>query len=333
MNAGFDKLILTTKDFIIKDTSIFGINKNIPQGKKETDLPVLSIDNGTTQMENIRAKNIYFNHHDVFSLSVNRTGMQVIFNPSKILHTYELVTDFKDVKKVSDRINVIMAQNKILTNFDTCSISRLDLAKQLIIPNGAYRYKPAFEFMKGKRVKKVGYETAFNWFNKSDEAEFYDKSVQSKLSFKDLNRFEIRLKKTNVVQQRTGFNTYATLFQSDNNYVNSIYNGYLSTKLFDNNIPMQLVLDFSSEVEKMKHFKNLGRNAVLKYLVSSNLDDVINKFGTIETIFDIMKEAGFDKSSISRERKNILDILDYSSTTTKVNVRTLIHDLKYKFAS
>ena len=74
-------------------------------------------------------------------------------------------------------------------------------------------------------------------------------------------------------------------------------------------------------VEKMKHFKNLGRNAILKYLVSSNLNDLINKFGSIETIFDIIKEAGFDKSSVSRERKNLLDI-------QMVNKDYMIQDLK-----
>lgn len=332
MDAGFDKLILTSKDFIIKDFSIFGQNRNISQGKNETDLPVLSIDNGTTQMENIRANSIYFNH-DLFNLTVNRNGLQVIFNPSKILHPYELTTDFKELKKVGDRINTIMQQNKILTNFDNCIISRIDLAKQEIIPNGLYHYKPAFEFMRGKCMKNVGYENGYKWGNNSHEAQFYNKSIESKLPFDDLDRLEAKLKKTKVVQQRTGLNNYGILFQSDNNHINSIYNGYLDSTIFRNNIPNQMVLDFSSEVEKMKHFKNSGRNAILKYLVSNGLNDLINKFGSIETIFDIMKEAGFDKSSISRERKKLLDILDYSGNTSEVNVRTLIQDLKYKFAS
>jgi hypothetical protein len=332
MDAGFDKLILTSKDFIIKDFSIFGQNRNISQGKNETDLPVLSIDNGTTQMENIRANSIFFNHA-LFNLTINRNGLQVIFNPSKILHPYEINTDFKELKKVSDRINNVMVQNKILTNFDNCIVSRIDLAKQQIIPNGLYQYKPAFEFMCGRSMKSVGYDGGYRWGNKSHEITIYDKSIESKLPFNNLDRCEAKWKNTKTVQKRTGFNNYGILFQSDNNHINSLYNGYLDSTIFRNNIPNQMVLDFSSEVEKMKHFKNSGRNAVLKYLVSSNLNDLINKFGSIETIFDIMKEAGFDKSSISRERKNLVDILDYSGNTSEVNVRTLIQDLKYKFAS
>lgn len=331
MEAGFDKFVLTTKDFMIKDISLFGVNRNIPQGKKETEMSVISIDNGTTEMINMRANSVYFNH-ELFNFTVNRTGAQIIFNPSKILHPYELVTDFKEVQKVSNRINDLLKQNSILLNLDNCTMSRIDLAKQQIMSKSIYSYRPAFDFMKGKRMKNTGYEGGYRWGNNTHEVTMYDKGTESNLPISNLERCEAKFKKTKFVQNKTGFLNYGQLFKSDNQYINSVYNNYLDSTIFRNNVGHQLVLDFQTELDKLIHFKSSGRNAVLKFLASSNLTALINKFGSIEVIFDLMKEAGFDKASISRERKNIKDLLPYGEIT-QINVNTLIHELRQTFAA
>lgn len=331
MDAGFDKFILTTKEFTIKDISKFGVNRNIPQGKKENEMPVISIDNGTTEMTNIRANSIYFNH-DIFNFTVNRIGAQIIFNPSRILHPFELVSDFNEVQKVSNKINDLLKQNSILLNIDNCTISRIDLAKQHIMPKSIYSYRPAFDLMRGKRMKSTGFENGYRFGNMQSETTFYDKGVESNLPLTNLVRCEPKFKKTKCVQNKTGFINYGQLFKSDNQYINSVYNNYLNSTIFSNNVSSQLVLDFNSEVEKMKHFKSSGRNAVLKFLASSNLDFLLNKFGGVEVIFDIMKEAGFDKASISRERTNIKELLSYSFIS-EINVNTLIHELRQTFAA
>lgn len=332
MNPGFDKLQLFTKDFLISDPYIFGQNKNVSQGKKETDTPILSIDTGTN-FENIRANSIYFNHN-LFNFNVNTLGAQVIFNPSKILHPYNLCTDISEVKRVKDIVSKEMGKIGIKLNMDNCSINRIDLAKQQVLDKSIYSYRPAFDFMNGKRVKKVGFETGYRWGNNSHEAQIYDKSVESNLNFKNLNRLEVKFKKTKYIQKNTGLNTFGHVLQMDPNDINGIYNNYLNNSIFQAHKSNQLVLDFNTEVQKLAYYKNSGRNAVLNYLVVSTIDVLISKFGSIDVLYDMMYEVGFNKSQISRQRKQLTELLSTQDTgTTEISINCLINELIQKFAA
>lgn len=333
MNTGFDKLHLFSKDFIIKDTSIFGQNRNISQGKTEKDISIITIDKGS-HMENIQANNIYFNH-DLFNFSVNRLGAQILFNPSKILHPYELLSDINEVKRVTGRITDIMSKEGIKLNITDTSITRIDLAKQAVTDRSLYSYRYAFDFMRGKRLKTVRFEGGYRWGNNTHEVQIYDKGIESSLPFKNLNRLEAKFKKTKYIQAKTGLNKLNDLFQTDNGYINGIYKNYLINTIFDSQIKTQTVLDFNNEVQKLARFKEKGRNAVLNYLVASNIETLINKFGSIEVLFDMMKEVGFDKASISRQRKYIQEVLSYScnNSTSNININVLINELKQKFAA
>jgi hypothetical protein len=125
------------------------------------------------------------------------------------------------------------------------------------------------------------------------------------------------------------------VLKSDNKHLTGIYNRFITDKLFSDKVGYQSALDFENEVDKLKHFKDMGRNAVMKYLLCNSLEDFILKFGKIDVLFDIMAKAGFNRSSISRERQNILKLLQYAEVSDKADVTIveLINELKTRFAS
>lgn len=337
MDAGIDKIVLTTRNFSIKDVSILGQNRNIPQGKTEEDLPVLGIDTGFGHMEMIRANGAYYNDvNGLYNLSVNKTGAQVIFNPSKVLHPYNLVTDIREVKKVGEAITNALRQHGILLNLETCNVSRLDLAKQEVMTRSIRTYSSAFNFMQGKRMTSTGYENGYRFGNKQTEATFYDKGIESNLPIENLMRCEPKFKTTQAVQKRSGIKSYGDILHSDSGHLTDIYNRYLNNVLFDRNVSYQTTLNFEQEVDKLKYFRSImGRNAVMNYLICNSIDSLTMQFGSIEVLFEIMAKAGFKRNQIYKQRKQIYTIMQSadSGRVSEISIPQLINELQQKFAA
>lgn len=337
MDAGIDKIVLTTRNFSIKDVSILGQNRNIPQGKTEEHLPVLGIDTGFGHMEMIRANGVYYNDvNGLYNLSVNKTGAQVIFNPSKVLHPYNLVTDIREVKKVGEAITNALRQHGILLNLETCNVSRLDLAKQDVMTRGIRTYSSAFNFMQGKRMTSTGFENGYRFGNKQTEATFYDKGIESNLPIENLMRCEPKFKTTQAVQKRSGIKNYADILHSDTGHLTDIYNRYLNNVLFDRNVSYQTTLNFEQEVDKLKYFRSImGRNAVMNYLICNSIDSLTMQFGSIEVLFEIMAKAGFKRNQIYKQRKQIYTIMQTTNSghASEISIPQLINELQQKFAA
>lgn len=335
MDAGIDKLVLTTRDFSIKNVSVLGQNRNIPQGKTEEELPVLGIDTGFGHMEMIRANSVYFNDETgIFNFSVNRTGAQVIFNPSKILHDYNLVTDLKQVKKAGDLVTKRLHDQGINLTLDSASVSRLDLAKQDIMTRGIYGYSAAFSFMRGKRMTSTGYKDGYRWGNTQHETTAYDKGIESNLPIENLIRVEGKFKTTKTVQKRSGIKNYADILQSDSGHLTDIYNRYLNDVLFGKNVSFQTSINFEQEVEKLKYFKQKGRAAVRDYLICNSINGLISQYGSIDVLFDIMDKAGYSKGQISKERQKIYALMQIGNgQVSEISIPALINELRLCFAA
>lgn len=331
METGIDKLILTTKDFAVKDISIFSQNRNIPQGKQESDLPVIFIENGHNGFT-VQANGLGYNEvNGLYNTSINRVGIQVIFNPSKVLHQYEL-SDVNQAKKVVQAVQKNLNEKGIMLNMENATISRIDLAKQNFMERNNETYAPAFTFLKGKKMKAVQYDFGYRWGNKQHENTIYDKSIESKLQTPNLLRNEVKFKTTRSTQKTTGIHNLTQLYEAGTPYLTQVYNEYLNTKLFRNQIESQMVIDFDTEVQILSNFKNQGRNAVFNWLSVKGIEYFV-KMGSLESIFKIMKEAGFTRQQIHKERTKVLGLLSASMDTTIIDVKTLISELKQTFAA
>lgn len=335
MDAGIDKIILTTRDFSIRDLSILGVNRNIPQGRREEDLPVLAISNGHN-LVNVRANGMYYNHPTcTFNMSFNRNGAQVIFNPSKILHHYDLVTDLSDVRKLTERIENQMRQVGIGVNLLDATVSRLDLAKQKVLQRRLATYRPALEYIKGKRTSSTMYESGYRWSNKQHEAIIYDKSLEANLDIKNLIRLEAKFKTTQTVCKRTEIRKHSDLLSADTEYITSIYDKYVLKQLFNkDNVTTQHALDFDNEVERMRHLKQTsGRNGIYVYFMHTSIDAFIERFGDITRFYDVMKEAGYSRSYIAKIRVLVTQTMNASEKTRDLHIQQLLHELQNHYAA
>jgi hypothetical protein len=189
--------------------------------------------------------------------------------------------------------------------------------------------------MRGKRMTSTGYKDGYRWGNSQHEITAYDKGIESNLPIDNLIRLEGKFKNTKTVQKRSAFKNYGDILHSDSGHLTDIYNRYLTDVLFSRNASYQTTINFEEEVDKLKYFKSIGRNAVVNYLLCNSINNLIFQYGTIDVLFDIMIKAGFEPPAVTKVRKKIYSIMEYagSGQVSEVSIPLLIHELKLRFAA
>ncbi|MGB5031059.1 MAG: hypothetical protein WBO76_03035 [Saprospiraceae bacterium] len=341
LDVGIDKIWLNTYDFKIENASIFATNSKKEAGQTDLDLPLLANVHGNE----IRASQMTFNtfkrkHEVPYYVSISQPRylkdpmFNIQFNPSKILDPIKLVIDPKEVRMVCDQIQDSLDEFGIKVNLENALQTRLDFAKQDFMKRPLQNYNYGFDFIGGKRMKKVGYEDGYTFYNKSHEACFYDKGLESKNdAFIGMMRVEQRLKDSNTINKFTGIKTLGNLLRSDNEQWNECYKNYLNNTIF-HQIKNKSILDIRSEVERFQKIQSdNSRYVPYKYLVSISLNHQISKMGSLEFLFTVMKEAGCSRSNISETRKELIKVMEYAKPAKQVSVMTLINELQKKFAA
>lgn len=338
--VGIDKIWLNTYDFKIENASIFGTNSKKKAGQTDLDLPLLAKVGG----QEIRASEMTFNtfkqRHEVpYYVSISQKHFMkypmfnIQFNPSKILDPIKLVTDPKDVRMVCDQIQNSLDEFGVKVNLENALQTRLDFAKQDFMNRPLQNYNYGFDFIGGKRMKKVGHEDGYTFYNKTHEACFYDKGIESKNdAFIGMMRVEQRLKDSDAINRFTGMRTLQNLLMSDNEQWNQCYKSYLNNTIF-HQFKDKSILDIRSEVERFQKIRLDGRNAVWKYIAAISLNHQISKMGSLEFLFAVMKEAGCSRANISETRKELIKVMEYAKPAKQVSVMTLINELQKKFAA
>lgn len=341
LDVGIDKIWLNTYDFKIENASIFDSKRDIRAGQTDLDLPLLAKVDG----QDIRASKLTFStfkrkHEVPYYVSISQPHflkdpmLNLQFNPSKILDPYKLVTDPKDVSMVCGQIQDSLDEFGIKVNLENSLQTRLDFAKQDFLKRPLQNYNYGFDFIGGKRMKKVGYEDGYTFYNKSHEACFYDKGLESKNdALIGMMRVEQRLKDSDTINKFTGIKTLGNLLRSDNEQWNECYKNYLNNTIF-HQIKNKSILDIRSEVERFQKIRSdNSRYAIWKYLASISLNHQISKMGSLEFLFTVMKEAGVPKQTIHDTRKELIKIMEYAKPAKQVSVMTLINELQKKFAA
>lgn len=328
---GVDKLHLFTQDFGILDSRVFGVGRSTMPGKEIEDLPIIMRDeSGRIEHGNYA---MFKGQKIPYVVSVNKVGMIIQCNPSKIAHPYKLMDDVNQVKDVIKSIGEDMKESGIVTNITNSIISRVDLAKQDFMGRDLSNYRMAYEFLQGKRMKSKGYESGYLFHNGQQEACFYDKGIESGISsINGLLRSEGRFKNSRSVCKNLGVKTFLDFCKTDCNQWNENYNLYFNDSIF-RKAGEGTFIDFNSEVERLKALKASGRNAILEYMVSVGMDTILLKFGSIDCLFDLMKAAGFSKETIKKERGKMRERITKISKSKVVSVSLLISELKKKFAA
>jgi hypothetical protein len=338
--AGIDKLTLTTKEFRVSDDLMLNVKpftKLAGQSEAERDAgPLYQIGSKKVYGEGAYANN------DLFSMSINRNGLNLLWNPSKILHPYELLTDAGELNRIMCSLETELSNLGVHASLASMNVSRIDIAKQSYMPRLVSSYAAAFEQMKLKGTRasnvKYGLET-FGMQNKSVHACFYDKHKEQNPKGMPSNfmRSEMRLMKTKAVKSYAGLRRMHEVIQAGPEGWQFMYNRWMQAKVYASQ-PEQLSFDFA------------GLQALAALLASHDADisEPKKKGGIqraayvlgIKTIFD---EIGIDRfltafepyytrSTIHRAKHDLMKHARLSSLVGKpINTLTLIDELKAAF--
>jgi hypothetical protein len=323
MLAGIDMIHLHTREFKVMDRR--QLTTNTAEGPN-IQPQALYVDGAGVL---VVGKNSYHNGKSA-RVDIDNHGMRVCFNPSKILHPYNILADtskLPDVLRVAEKE---LAAVGVKVNLLGCGLSRLDLTKQDTMPQPVMVYADAFKLLKGKRLATVQYPNGFVFRNGNVEVVFYDKGEELQdSSLYNFMRGEVKYKKGKVVRSETQLGSLSDLMQAGPEHLTSCYNSFLNRRVFSQQyVGEQLAIDFTGEVQLLKMLRGMTKKgAISRYFSLEGIEVKLRKLGGFEGLKKLLFEAGFVKSRVSTvlreverelQMKAFLDSSREENTVTKM---------------
>jgi len=312
MNIGIDKISLQTKDYSIKQFSnrIFGIKANMPPNSQ--GLPTYSDLSG----QEIQANSVY--HNGLYAnYDINKKGLLISFNPSKVYHPYNLVSTGDELGNVIQNINSELAQIGILTSLETARVVRADITRNIQLDEPFQCYMQAFRLIRGKRQETKEYPDGYLVSNSLHQTCFYDKGKKLELDKenciipKNFGRGEVRAIKGKAVSRYFNFSTLGDLLETDEREITASYKTYLTEIIFNSkNTSEQMSIMFEDEISFFHKLKEKSsRGYFNEWLQVCSIDEIFRMFGSIKNLELFLRECGENRTNIHRFVKKINDII------------------------
>lgn len=345
MSIGIDKINLYTGEFSISSNHSLTIQPmaytpNSPEQKEEPTL-----------WRGQKGSKAFLNT-DLYNLTISEKGFSLGFNPSKIMHPYDLTNDTYQVQELWDNVRTdLKAKGVIIPPDKGLKVSRFDMAQnsQMNLPI-AY-YSPLFKSMRGKRMSNREYPSSYYFANKSRELNFYDKSEEVTNRTKSgtapipieprLMRAELRAKKRDTVGRIYRVNDLESILSVGEAYRVEKYKHTLQSQIFcngNNREQLQLfVLDHDKELTKIVALKKKHpRGSISKYLHHKVIDTLLQDFGNLENFRQILREAGYTREYTYRVVKGLQEVIQamsfFQTPNQKENLSKLYNEVYTKFA-
>jgi hypothetical protein len=230
-------------------------------------------------------KNAYHNGEH-YHVDINRHGLSLHFNPSKIVKPesgYYLPTSVYEVHRAAQIAVERLHRDTgiLLPKVEGGLVTRFDIAKQAVMPRNVAEYSSAFDMLKLKYARGgVGSfkKQTFTYGSGSSDmqVQFYDKLtelIQKETKKHTLGspymRSELRLLGSGGVGKYAGIKNVEELLNGGERMWAEVYHNVLSTKLFDKHKEGQLSLPFDTVQvheaiqyelrERMKRTKGKGK--------------------------------------------------------------------------
>ena len=254
---GIDKLVLTTKDYQIKDFSLLDSHSLTTQ--KDIDYECLIDSFGITRTKA---------HHntDKVNITIGAKGLKIQCNPNKLKDPYKLTYDLGYTKEV---INNELHKIGIDTDIKDNNICRIDLAKQSQMIQKVSDYNLTLMQLHAKRMHGKDFETGMEFKNTQRKFIFYDKKAELIYNYKkkklnssfinkenNLMRAEFQMLTTKSVYNTTKIRTFNKLIKTPSEQVLNIYNNYFMNNIINDTKVIYIQGKFNFETEK-DIFKNL----------------------------------------------------------------------------
>ena len=220
-NFGVDKLHLFTEHFEVSDLTPWNVKPNTKRAG-ETDVlhtPLLAVKGQT-----VHGEKMFYNAPGLYMAEVKHGRLHVQFNPSKIFHPFNLISD---PDRLADAIMQVQEhlQEHLRTDADlfSTSVSRIDPAAQAAMKNPVPFYDSVVRSAKSmKRAPRTEYPHGFLIGNGARQVCTYDKGLKLDIDSGKKNplpsnffRVETRMTNPRAVRQHTPFATVADLLAAD----------------------------------------------------------------------------------------------------------------------
>lgn len=345
MSLGIDKISLYTREFKVKDSHSLTIQPMAytPNSSEQKEEPHL--------WRGQKGAKAYLNN-PYYNLTISERGANISFNPSKMIHPYNLTNDTNQVQELADNIRESLNDNGIVLPPDNeLKVSRFDMAKNEQMSLPIQFYAPLFKSMRGKRMSNREHPSSYYFANKSRELNFYDKTEEVRTRPtsggpdieipQNLMRGELRAKKSATVGSIYRVNDLHSILSVGDQYRVEKYRATLKNQIFANgNNQEQLqifALDYDKEVRQIKALKEkYSRGGIDKYLAHRGLENLLEEVGNLENLRQMLLDAGYsDKYTFRVVRKleeNMKAMSFFQSGNQKENLTKLYNEVYMKFA-
>jgi len=317
MNFGVDMVYISSPEFRVQNLDGWSIKSGNKVGQESEPFGISKegqILEGTGYYQN-RSKEGTLNA----SWNLSKKGCLVQFNPSTLLHDYELTANLEHV------VPMLQSDMKLLgvdIDLKGSRLARLDLTGQRILETPCSTFSPALSALTGKRMKGTKYPDGYEFSNKSRGVVFYDKSLQLEQVKKvkgvprNILRCEARWQKNRVIGHAgtgVGVSSLEDLIQTPQEGLKSKFQGFLSRDVFQTAEGSQLAFSFKNELHVFKEFSKLGRGAWKEYFLMHGLENVLDKFESFDAIEQLFLCSGFSMKQAGRNVKQLRDIMGKKS--------------------
>jgi hypothetical protein len=355
----FDKFWITgIKDFTVEQDNHLTVNPSpIRRGLKVSNHILFKYTTGKTQYGKDATyyppKEKQFKN---FTLSINKLGMSIIFNPSMYNSPHNFI--LADTTKLQQAISGIQKELKqigVNVSLSGQKVKRVDITKDRQMEYSANQYAQILSMLpSSSRMTKRGYESGFKQENKSWATMFYGKTEHMRDKYnikldKPYMRGELALSKSTVVERETGL-TRLLEFTSKDNYEYMKQEVY--PKLFKKNIftiQDQLNkyqgIDTNNITSQIEQYITNGMSLIQAFNTVKNqvaLNSIVDGYGSIDRLLMELTpilEKNYKQPRVikSRFRANIneqLKILMFTDSKRLIGSTTpkgLYQELQEKF--
>lgn len=318
MLAGTDKVGLSTLEYTVQSLKGWGIRAGNKVGQSQDVW-------GTAEDGHPLQGTGYYMNTGVAQLTLSKKGLKVDFNPSTLLHPFELITDRTTLSKAVDLVRVELDRLGVCLDFDRLPVHRIDLTKQAPLKGGPAAYSDVWGGLQGTRMEKEKklYPDAFQMGNTYRRVVFYHKEKQlieaKKLTVstpKDLTRAEVRWTKskaTGNTKTGPGIGRLIHLLEAEPEQLTEAYNRFLLKDVFRTPDGWQTVLelDYNTEVDYLKQLREKHpRGGFEHYWKMEGAERILHRFGSVDLLRSALAEAGYSRKTVYRK----LDALNKSIT-------------------
>jgi len=341
MRAGIDKISVHTSDYQIDNlynTGLFQDRGKIDLSTGESGQDVTLFDRAGNELTGAK---FFANHEDgVYSININSRGVQVLYNPSKFHHQYNLTSDPEQLLEAWQFIEADLNERGIKSNWHTANVTRLDLAKNTTLNNPCMWYDPLWKLLEVKRTKNPKqYPDGYASHNNSSGVNFYNKGREANAPELGDNtlRGEYQFKKRNSVRTGTGLIIHDHVIRAGEGYINDVFKNTIQDRVFrlkqaDN----QLLIPFTdTEALFHQYVQTSKRTAVKKLVGVLGTTALLDQIGGVKGFRLMLQRAGYSRQAINDNVNDLMKLEhDYSRLMSKTdNVSSMYREVLTKLVA